>query len=164
MDAPRRKHHRWPGFDYRLPGPYHVVICTEGRRKLLAEIATNSYSLHPAGLMVEQVWRSGPDRFPTLNQDAFVVMPNHLHLVFWFEPVDLEASPTIGDVMKWFKSETTIRYGRGVRAEGWPEYVRHLWHRNYYDHVIRTDRELDAVREYIENNPRVWTDDSLYQP
>ncbi|HEY3341787.1 MAG TPA: transposase [Anaerolineae bacterium] len=31
-----------------------------------------------------------------------------------------------------------------------------LWQRNYYEHIIRTERELTAVREYIANNPLQW--------
>lgn len=164
MEIPRRKFIRWPGFDYRLPGPYHVVICIEGRRNLLADIEANTHILRPTGAMVEHVWNSGPERYPEIGLDAFVVMPNHLHLVFWIGPIKLNVTPSVGDVMKWFKSETAVRYGRGVRELGWPAYAGRLWQRNDYDRVIRTDRELAAVREYIENNPGVWTDDTLFQP
>jgi hypothetical protein len=31
-----------------------------------------------------------------------------------------------------------------------------LWQRNYYEHVIRNDRELDKIREYIATNPLRW--------
>lgn len=162
MDRPHRKHTRWPGFDYRLPGPYHVVACTEGRLNRFADICNDMRTMHPSGAMVEHVWKSGPERFPAIRLDAFVIMPNHVHLVFWFEPTDSEQSPTVGDVMKWFKSETTVLFGRGVRELGWPAYEGRLWQRNYYDHVIRTAQELDAVRRYIENNPHQWTQDSLF--
>jgi len=35
----------------------------------------------------------------------------------------------------------------------------HVWQRNYYERVIRSDRELDAIREYITQNPLNWMDD-----
>ena len=34
-----------------------------------------------------------------------------------------------------------------------------LWQRNYYERVIRNDRELNLIREYIEGNPAKWETD-----
>ena len=34
-----------------------------------------------------------------------------------------------------------------------------LWQRNYYEHVIRHDPELDRIRHYIRNNPENWMSD-----
>ena len=31
-----------------------------------------------------------------------------------------------------------------------------FWQRNYYEHVIQNDRELDKIREYIATNPLKW--------
>ena len=28
-----------------------------------------------------------------------------------------------------------------------------MWQRNYYERVVRNDRELDAIREYVQTNP-----------
>jgi REP element-mobilizing transposase RayT len=34
-----------------------------------------------------------------------------------------------------------------------------VWQRNYYDHIIRNDEDLDNIRKYIENNPTKWSED-----
>lgn len=39
---------------------------------------------------------------------------------------------------------------------GWTPFPRHLWQRNYYEHIIRNRRELRASRRYIRDNPRRW--------
>jgi putative transposase len=44
----------------------------------------------------------------------------------------------------------------GVRRRGWVSFHGRLWQRNYYDHVIRNERELDKIREYIATNPLRW--------
>ncbi|GAB4531579.1 MAG: hypothetical protein Kow0063_11040 [Anaerolineae bacterium] len=31
-----------------------------------------------------------------------------------------------------------------------------VWQRNYYEHIIRTERGLDAIRRYIVHNPLRW--------
>jgi REP element-mobilizing transposase RayT len=42
--------------------------------------------------------------------------------------------------------ESALRLRReGLRGQ--------IWQRGYFDRVIRNDRELDALREYIQNNP-----------
>lgn len=64
--------------------------------------------------------------------------------------------------MKWFKTVTTVRYSHAVRALGWPPYDRRLWHRNFYDHVVRDDRDLDRIRGYIESNPANWNTDRFH--
>jgi len=34
-----------------------------------------------------------------------------------------------------------------------------VWQRNYYEHVIRDDANLDRVRAYIDANPSRWVED-----
>ena len=55
-----------------------------------------------------------------------------------------------------YKSLTTVHYTRGVTNAGWPSFVDRLWQRNYYEHIIRNDEELNRIREYIMYNPRRW--------
>ena len=58
-----------------------------------------------------------------------------------------------------FKSLTTARYRRGVLQDRWPPFPGRLWQRNYYEHVIRNEEELDRVRQYIVDNPARWEHD-----
>jgi REP element-mobilizing transposase RayT len=51
---------------------------------------------------------------------------------------------------------TTKRYTDGVKQSGWPSYPGKLWQRNYYEHIIRNENELNRIREYIANNPMEW--------
>jgi len=34
-----------------------------------------------------------------------------------------------------------------------------LWQRNYYEHIIRDEHNLNRIREYIKNNPANWDND-----
>ncbi len=62
-------------------------------------------------------------------------------------------------IVAWFKTMTTNEYIRGVRDRGWPRLNGRLWQRNYYERVIRSEQELQQVRQYIIDNPRRWNDD-----
>ena len=37
-----------------------------------------------------------------------------------------------------------------------------IWQRNYYEHIIRSEADLNRIREYVEHNPACWTEDVLY--
>ena len=58
--------------------------------------------------------------------------------------------------MQWFKTMTTNAYIRGVKQHGWLSFPGRLWQRNYYEHVIRSERALTAIRQYIPDNPARW--------
>ena len=49
-------------------------------------------------------------------------------------------------LVQWFKTMTTNAYFRGVRRSGWPPVRGRLWQRNYYEHIIRDDDDLDWIR------------------
>ena len=65
------------------------------------------------------------------------------------------------DVVHRFKTLTTKRYTDGVRHNGWKPFSGKLWQRNYWEHVVRDERELHRMRQYIINNPTKWEFDRL---
>ncbi|MGI8482988.1 MAG: transposase [Thermomicrobiales bacterium] len=160
----QRKPTRLREYDYRTPALYHVVMCTHHRTCRFGTIEHNAMEINEAGVMISDVWTAIPAHFPRVSLDAFVVMPNHVHGIIWIEPDEFETAPSLGDVAKWFKSVTVSRYSQGVHQRGWPPYDAHLWQRNYYDHIVRDDRDLDRIRLYIEHNPSTWANDDLHIP
>jgi putative transposase len=69
----------------------------------------------------------------------------------------------LGQIIQWFKTLTTNRYITGVKQLGWPPFPGSLWQRNYYEHIVRNDRELRKIREYVRYNPLKWHCD-IYNP
>lgn len=156
---------------------------------VFGECSNGVIHLNAAGEMVVRVLLSLTERFPTIKIESFVIMPNHIHFIIQFvgagatlvvapdstnaQDSDVSPSragtkpaptkvPTLGDVVGAFKSITTHQYTVGVKEEGWDRFNGRLWQRNYYEHIIRNERELNAIREYIRNNPAVWEQDSLH--
>ena len=60
-------------------------------------------------------------------------------------------------VVQNFKSVTTRKINQFRHTPAHP-----VWQRNYYEHVIRDDRDLAAIREYVTGNPAQWMDDENY--
>jgi REP element-mobilizing transposase RayT len=71
-------------------------------------------------------------------------------------PARTGAAQTLGDMIGAFKSLTTHKYIQGVREAGWPPFIKRLWQRNYYEHIIRNERAYLNISAYIQNNPARW--------
>jgi REP element-mobilizing transposase RayT len=61
--------------------------------------------------------------------------------------------------------ESDASYGHDTACpKGTPWHARtvaqgalaHIWHKNYYEHIIRSEKELNRIREYICTNPLRW--------
>lgn len=173
------KHHRrsirLKGYDYSQPGTYFVTICTRKRMCLFGDISNGEMVLNPAGKMVEKWWLELENKFPTVKPDACITMPNHFHGIIVIVGADLRVCPNYSDVktgahtgaplpkiLQWFKTMTTNEYLHGVKHQDWLPFTGKLWQRDYYEHIVRNDRELHAIREYIQNNSKNWTSDPEY--
>lgn len=90
-------------------------------------------------------------------------MPNHIHgIIVLAEPaVDVKLMP-LGQIIQWFKTMTTNAYIRGVKELGWRPFNGRVWQRNYYEHIIRNERSLQAIRSYIDANPDNWEGDQYH--
>jgi putative transposase len=147
------------GYDYGQAGAYFVTVCTQNRTCLFGEVTDGAMRLNSAGELAATVWNSMPERFPEIELDMFVVMPNHLHGIIVlsdFGRAATRAAPTVGDVVGAFKSLFTLRFVEGVKSKRWPAFDRRVWQRNYYEHVIRDERDLARARRYIDENPLRW--------
>jgi REP element-mobilizing transposase RayT len=170
-------HHRLSarlrGYDYSRAGMYFVTICAQNRECLFGEIIDGEMWLNDAGKMVQICWNAISDHFPHVELDAFVVMPNHVHGILSivrainvgaknFSPLQRQSSQqphgtskTIGSVVRGFKIGVTKWMRQNTP-------VRNIWQRNYWEHIIRDEPELNRIREYIRNNPAQWESDKLF--
>ena len=65
-------------------------------------------------------------------------------------------------IVQWFKTMTTNDYINHVKNNNWKPFNKKLWQRNYYEHIIRNEIELNKIRQYIINNPLNWEKDDNY--
>ena len=173
------KHHRRSirlrGWDYSQPGAYFVTIVAYGRELLFGQVVGDEIQLSKFGEIAHDEWLASADIRREIQLDAFVVMPNHIHGIVWIVADDnmvgthgrvvgaTGRSPlpprgptprSLGSFIAGYKSAVTKRINE---IRGTPGTV---WQRNYYERIIRNDRELDAIRRYIRDNPAHWAEDS----
>ncbi len=174
---PERHHRRsirLKGYDYAQPGAYFITVCTQDRVCLFGDVVAGEMRLNEAGRMVSVEWDTLPTRFPTVQLDEFVIMPNHIHGIIGLcdapvgaglvpapncpgpDRAPTRGAPTLGGVVGAFKSLTTVSYTRGVTQSGWSPFPGRLWQRNYYEHIIRDEESLNHIRQYILDNPARW--------
>ncbi|MDA3838644.1 MAG: transposase [Candidatus Delongbacteria bacterium] len=61
------------------------------------------------------------------------------------------------DVMGRFKSMTANEYLKIMKLRNPDTHIGKLWHRSYYDRVIRDEDDFNRIREYIKDNPKNWS-------
>jgi putative transposase len=177
---------RLRGWDYRSAGAYFITIVTHDRHSLFGAIIADRVELSPYGEAVQGEWLLSADIRKEMELDEFIVMPNHLHGIVWImdqigpgttvgahsdarlpmgadraTPVGahgrapLQRPPrSLGAFVAGFKTASIKRINAIRRTPGLP-----VWQRNYYDRVIRDERELFTIREYIRDNPLRWAED-----
>ena len=69
---------------------------------------------------------------------------------------------SLGDMIGAFKSITTCEYIKGIKNHNWTSFDKKFWQQNYYEHVIRNEKSLEKIREYIISNPYTWKQDKLF--
>jgi len=149
---PRRRSLRLPSYDYSQAGAYFITVCTLDRIILFGEVIDDDVRLNEFGMLVKQTWDSLPTHYGGIDLDAFIVMPNHMHgiIILSDKPQTRCAIPEIVRGFKTFSARRVNECG-GRRGA--------LWQRGYYEHVVRNEKALNRIRDYIANNPAQWTDD-----
>ncbi|MHB9000955.1 MAG: transposase [Thermoanaerobaculia bacterium] len=176
---PSRRTLRLKGFDYAQPGAYYITLCTLDRACTLGSVTKGLVELSPFGEIVERVWQDLPRRFEHLYLDEHVVMPNHLHGIFFMgappEPErdgadtvftypapqraqeDLVRGTVPGSMSAVIQNLSSTTTRRINRLRGTPG--KRFWQERGFEHVVRGERELRRLREYIRSNPERWDAD-----
>jgi putative transposase len=164
-----RRSIRLRDYDYRSPGSYFVTIVTHSHARLFGRIENGEVHLSPAGIIARDTWLRIPILSPWITLDEWVVMPDHLHGILHFGNAPLLPNPkasrenegparprgapsgSLGAIMAQYKGTTG---GRINKLRGLPG--ARIWHRDYYDHIIRHQDSLERIRRYIRLNPIRW--------
>ncbi|MBE6992300.1 MAG: transposase [Ruminococcaceae bacterium] len=159
MEYHKRKHPRIKEYDYSQPGYYYVTINTLNNAKVLSTVgrglapAAIIVELSEVGKVAERQLLELEKRYNHVRIDKYVIMPNHIHVIFVLNEQVAGASPrpTLMDVVCAYKSITTCECNRMDNTPG-----RKLFQASFYDTVIRNDSAYYETARYIEENPLKW--------
>ena len=171
VEKNNRRSIRLKGFDYDQQGYYFVTLCSVDREGIFGKICRDLMTLNGLGKLVDVELRELKNRF-NVRLDEYVIMPNHIHVIFQIvgahhdapnkkkigggvtncEDRAIRESPLqkhnkrslLSKIVGYFKASVSRKFGMQI------------WQRNYFDRIIRNEEELNRVRQYIKNNPRLW--------
>lgn len=168
---------RWTSWDYSQNAAYFITICAAHREHYFGEVVNGAMTVTPLGQAAFDCWQEIPAHFPFVILDEFVVMPNHVHGI-----IVIDKSPTAVMAVETqdFASLQPSRGRFGPQSQNLASIVRGYkigvtkfarqneipfrWQERYHDHVIRNDGEYNRIRQYIQQNPSKWKEDTYYAP
>lgn len=129
-----RKNMRLKDYNYQINGAYYITICTDFKQPLIGPKEKT---------IIEKELKDLEQRFKGIALDYFQIMKTHVHIIFILN----NCSTDIPHIVGVFKSLTSLKLKRNGYAG------KYFWQKNYYEHVVRNEKALLKVREYIQNNP-----------
>ncbi|MBR5972151.1 MAG: transposase [Paludibacteraceae bacterium] len=156
-DLPKhnRRSIRLKNYDYSSKGLYFITICCKNMKHLFGEIQNDEMVLNDLGKIVESCWLKSEEVRPNIRLHNYVIMPNHFHAIVEITDSDestkknvtngmTSTSRTIGALVRGFKGAVSRKIGMSI------------WHRNYYETIIRSAQQYVMIANYIDHNPSAW--------
>ncbi|MBE6882227.1 MAG: transposase [Ruminococcaceae bacterium] len=164
-NLPKRKHTRLGYYDYSKSGYYFVTICTNERKPVLSIVgrglapAEKTINLTKTGKIAEEQLLFLEKEYPFVKIDKYVIMPNHIHIIFALTEKTAGASPrpTLSDIVCAYKSRTTRLCNKINCSPG-----KKIFQTSFYDEIIKNQKAYDEISEYVYENPVKWEEDELY--
>lgn len=166
---------RLQGYDYASEGAYFLTICTYQNHQLFGKIENDIMLLKKFGQLVRDEWEKSTIIRAEIELGEYVIMPNHMHAIVFINKTNCTGvrpnapndqntfsglkPKTIGSLIAGFKSSVTKKINLLRNSPGKP-----IWHRNYWEHIIRDDESFDKIVDYINTNPINWRNDQLFKP
>lgn len=167
---------RLTNWDYGTHGLYFITICTKEKAHYFGDVV---YSELPAGdetqntgnetqnfaslqhteigRIAEQYWQEIPKHFPFVALDEYFIMPNHVHSILLINKPEYDQwQPNKFGPQSQNLASVIRRYKAGVKKYATVHQTDFAWQSRYYDRVIRSEKELQNMRQYIFHNPAKW--------
>ena len=142
------KPRRLPDYDYSNDGTYALCICAEDRHR--------EHFLDLPGLkeILIQEWEKLPRRYNNAFIDIIVIMPDHLHCILVLDSTSSKKCASVSNIVCSYKSSVTRRWRNLLAAnKNEDKTLKEVWQMNFYEHIIRHEKDLEVQREYMRNNP-----------
>ncbi len=159
----QRKSIRLKTHDYSGGGLYFVTICAH--REYINTTNDKPFDAPSTQALIKERMQITEDKCPSMHWEESVIMPDHFHALIRMQP---GGNISLGNVIGGFKSAVSrhihIRMNsvgarvcpaqteRARQAIAPTDPIR-IWHRNYYEMIVRTKDAENNIRRYICMNP-----------
>jgi REP element-mobilizing transposase RayT len=160
---------RLKNWDYSNIGYYFVTNCIHEHKCILGHIQDDFMILNNNGSIVSTCLDNLRDYYPNMLVDQYVVMPNHVHMIIFihtspsetgWKPVSTDRIKYHGlsEIVRGFKTYTSKNINKLRGTKGTP-----VWQKRFYERVIRDEKQLNSIREYVYYNVLNWNKDELFR-
>ena len=156
----KRKNLRVPQYNYSNVGYYFITICIQNRKCILSQIINttekNSIKLKllPYGEISEKIIKNTNKVYDNIQIYDYVIMPNHIHFICEIiknvKKNDLPQNAIIPSIVGTLKKLINKKCKEKI------------WQINYYEHIIRNEKEYLKILKYMQDNPYRWAEDKYY--
>lgn len=167
-----RKQNRLNEWNYNSIGYYYITITTKGFKNYFGQVQNKKMKLSYIGQIASRCWLNLPDHIKNISLDNFIIMPDHCHGIIKILPfhgfdIQTERFNVYGTGMPVPYDKTNAQYKKlPIIIGSYKSAVSKLahkkgygnfgWHKSYYDHIVRNEKDLYRIRKYITNNPANW--------
>ena len=169
------KSNRLQGYDYSSEGAYFITICTAKHLIEFGEIINGKMILNVSGNIVKQELLKTQEMRKKAFIGEYSIMPNHIHFILFFglegfypqlnnrllQHADYKNKfgaqiNNLSSLIRGFKSSCTSK----ILKTGNKSFA---WQKNYYDVIIRNEKQFKIIENYIRNNPSTWENDKFHK-
>jgi len=114
-----RRSIRLKDYDYRSSGAYFVTVATRNKEPIFGTYSNQGIALNEWGRLAEKYWYELPEHFPYVSLDTFIVMPNHVHGIFFINRMATDNEAKSGDPHNYLQGAThaAMESKRQIRFE-----------------------------------------------
>ncbi len=171
---------RW---NYNWHGKYFVTICTLGMTEYFGEVRNGKMSLNNSGKIAKDIWMKTPEHYSYVQLDEFIVMPNHIHGIIILKNFNYDKdfckdaiyrvcineeelnrkngggicgqnnpmlNHNLSRIIRWYKGRVTFEIRKKCKEFEWQS--------RFYEKIIRNEKALKLIRNYIKTNPKRYED------
>ncbi len=178
-----RKSIRMKGHDYAGGGVYFITICAHREAIAACGGAPfgatqwesqGARQASPVRALIEERMRITSKKVPQMRWGEWVIMPDHFHALICMQDGPLSLGDVIGGFKaavsrEWNRAQNGVaqgvpqgatqvspvrrRRGAACLAPSSPAIAPRMWHRNYYEMIVRSEEAEQRIAEYIRMNP-----------
>ena len=125
------------------------------------EVEKGKINLNEFGMIVNNCWNWLPEQYGYCRIEEYIIMPNHFHGIIIIDPTDVGTSrdlslqrtaikiKPLSELVGSFKTKSS----KEIHFKGNKTFK---WQRSFYDRIIRNEKELYYIQQYIKQNPMKW--------
>ena len=147
-------------------GKYFITICTKDKTPFFGKISEQNMILSDIGKIAAECMTDLLKHFHNITIPYYVVMPNHVHLIIIIsEPEVIESiGPSITTTKQNCNKLSVIigNYKASVTRRARDLSNGFGWQSRFHDHIIRDEKEMAYIANYIQNNIYSWAQDRYF--